>query len=383
MFTWPASVWRLLLQPQKRPIGVASAATPNDDEAVRTLLNLDARQDLTPYGIFLRFWVEQRLRRHHRGSRYAAVTDQAILNLVRFLHGRFSTARYGLVQELKAGMFATSTLQQIGRSLDTAVRLWMMLNVTDDIIEQAGTLPLVWRDSESLEQLVARLFPKPVDMVQAVSSTSPVTMNHDFTAMSIRKYTGLDIRWTNSLEDHLRMRFQDDMRILRIFPHKAWLVNQIQLTERAMLAALPQPQISIMPGLSVDLLRETLWTLDLLFPANNSKTLNFLIEQGVNMYNCDEQGLNELIEFPPVEIRRYTYWRERLLDINNELQSPPRNLLYALVDNRNPLQWWTFFLAFLVTFLTVFIGVYQVVLAEMALQSPSPIVHGNLTGVGG
>lgn len=362
---WLPSIWRTTKRRHGTGDDSVTLAKLVDFQVIQTLLGLDLSQSQASYIEYIRFWNQQCSKRAQHDDRYAAKTDQDVLDLVTRLSKSVHKQRHKIAKELGVDTFPGSSHTEICKSLDMVVRLWLMVNVTDDINEQPRTLPLRWRESESLQQLVERLFPRPLQVIQASFANAPVTMNHDFTAMSVRKFTQIDISWTNSLEDHLRLRFEDGTRVLKIFPHKAWLLRQLQTAESILIGPQVQEQPAIIPIYPTELLRETIWTLDLLFPSTDTKTLAFLSQQGQDIHHCDEFGN---VEFPPVEIRKYNYWRDRLFDINNELQAPPRGLMYALVDYRNPLQWWTFFLAFLVTFLTIFVGVYQIVLAQLAYR---------------
>jgi hypothetical protein len=62
---------------------------------------------------------------------------------------------------------------------------------------------------------------------------------------------------------------------------------------------------------------------------------------------------------PPFEgprrlhLEQFSYWRNRLLELHEDIfKTPPDSLLQLLVDRRNPLQWYTFWIAVVVLILS-------------------------------
>lgn len=110
---------------------------------------------------------------------------------------------------------------------------------------------------------------------------------------------------------------------------------------------------------SRDLLRETIWTLDLLFPSSSDE-IGALLRRW-------HQDFHLIVspERAPSELRQYHYWRERLHDLVSETYAAPRTLRAALVDYRNPLQWWTFWLAVAIAVMTFAFGSIAAVFAGL------------------
>lgn len=153
---------------------------------------------------------------------------------------------------------------------------------------------------------------------------SLVYFDGSFNACKIMRFAACEIRWTNSIEDHLRFRFEGGKRVLRVFNHKRWLIRQLQGPVGRRIRGK-----CVIPA---DVLRELIWTLDLLFPASEDSIWNFLSEQQPPQ-TC---LLVPFMESPPTELRFYHYWRERLFGIHSEVNAPPRSIRAALLDYRSP-----------------------------------------------
>lgn len=101
------------------------------------------------------------------------------------------------------------------RSMNFAVRLWLMLDVGDYL---SGFIPgqtqLHWGD-ESLRSLIESEF--NVNFVLE----SKIKLEKMFNAYSLERVAGIKIYWTNNLADHLRM-MDDDSRVA-IFHHAFFL----------------------------------------------------------------------------------------------------------------------------------------------------------------
>lgn len=89
------------------------------------------------------------------------------------------------------------------------------------------------------------------------------------------------------------------------------------------------------------LLRETITTLNLLFPHWDPATQHLLYSHNQTFRSI-----------PPFEgpkrssLREFTIWGERLLELYEEVYlSPPDNWRQLWIDRRNPHQWWTSWIA--------------------------------------
>ena len=122
-------------------------------------------------------------------------------------------------------------------------------------------------------------------------------------------------------------------------------------------------------GLPRELLDETIKTLDVLFPPWHDRTVQFLRDQ--------DQDFHLL---PPVprdlpKLREFTYWRERMIDVVIEFESPPRNWKHIWRDRRYPVAFWTFWIGISIFAMTLLFGLIGALLAGMALHAAVQQVH--------
>ncbi len=112
----------------------------------------------------------------------------------------------------------------IDRSIDLSVRLWLMLNVRDEELSVVTpqTPTLHWSDALSLEQFISAHFPLSVtELTMRESRLDP-----SFTVANLVRICGLQIQWTASLEDHLRLDRR--RKILSVFSFKDFLSGRMR-----------------------------------------------------------------------------------------------------------------------------------------------------------
>ena len=97
------------------------------------------------------------------------------------------------------------------------------------------------------------------------------------------------------------------------------------------------------------LLKETITTLNLLFPHWDSATQLMLLEHKRTFHHAlPIDGPRRL------SLQEFHYWRDRLLELYEEVYlAPPTSWRQAWADRRNPLQWYTFWIAIIVFILSV------------------------------
>ena len=117
----------------------------------------------------------------------------------------------------------------IDRSIDLSVRLWLMLNVRDEELSVVTpqTPTLHWIDDISLEQFISAQFPPSVtELTMRESRLDP-----SFTVANLVRICGLQIQWTTSLEDHLRLDRRRN--ILSVFSFKDFLAGRMRVAKAA------------------------------------------------------------------------------------------------------------------------------------------------------
>ncbi|PVH77514.1 hypothetical protein DL98DRAFT_361449, partial [Cadophora sp. DSE1049] len=162
-------------------------------------------------------------------------------------------------------------------------------------------------------------------------------LDHTFTVANMHRLSGIDVEWTPCLADHLR--FNKRRRLLRIYPFKQILLDHLHL------ALLPE-----------SVLRETLLSLSLLFPQGDVATEDFMLQHDHTFHL--EGRFNES---RPQNLADFDHWRNRLLEVHQIFHSPPVGWTQIWADRRNPLQWYTFWIAIVLLVLTVVFSIISTV----------------------
>ena len=219
---------------------MAATIRESDHKIVRALLQDDVADDLWDYAQYLEYcreelpWqdledhivvVQEQVKLRGR-KRQAARNTQDIIEIIGKIVKSRGCSREEISEELRKERFAaSSTLAEVNKSIDLAVRILLMLNTTEADLDLPQTVALQWRNHESLSGFVDRLFPQPANEFLL---NVPYKIDHEFIAVNIVKFAKVKVRWTTSLEDHLRLRFEGGGRVLRVFPYKAWLIQQLR-----------------------------------------------------------------------------------------------------------------------------------------------------------
>jgi hypothetical protein len=87
----------------------------------------------------------------------------------------------------------------------------------------------------------------------------------------------------------------------------------------------------------------------LLFPTWDKDTKNFLRRENQNFHNIQPYTTSR-----PLNLQQFNHWRDRLLDVYEQVYlAPPVSVAQLWHDRRNPQQWWTFWIALFIALLTV------------------------------
>jgi hypothetical protein len=252
----------------------------------------------------------------------------------------------------------------INRSIDFALRVWLTMNVREECysLQTPRTPTIQWDDTSTLVDFIARNFP------QATTTAGSLQLDHTFTAASINRLSGIDIEWTPCLADHLR--FDKRRRLLRIYPFKQVLLDHLQLwegtgSEKSSGLVIPSmrrqellTKVSNSSILPKTLLKETLLSLKLLFPHWDTLTESFMLQHDQAFHLEGPFDDNR-----PSNLADFNHWRNRLLELHQIFHSPPVGWTQIWADRRNPLQWYTFWIAIVIVVLTIIIGIISSVTA--------------------
>ncbi|PVH96274.1 hypothetical protein DM02DRAFT_569914 [Periconia macrospinosa] len=256
--------------------------------------------------------------------------------------------------EIKRWLLLKNTQERLEdvkeRMAEGSVRLVVRLTTMVDIGYLPGTnahISLPW-DSEQtdLKTLLATYFKG------SSTDSEKIKFETEMTAFNITRYTGLKIRWTDNLADHLRLIEND--KELCIFHHITFLKRQIDS-----------------PIFPAYLAKETLQTLALLFPRYDRDTEKWLkpkLSTSGDAARLDKELLScDRVMPEDRRAEKFKFWREELITLKEKFDTPrPTSIVQFWYDRRNKVQWYTFWIAVLVLVLTVFFGLVQSL--EGALQ---------------
>jgi len=227
----------------------------------------------------------------------------------------------------------------LNNSVDLAARLYLMVNIGEVKFAVSSGTSWIWREG-NLRDFISSKFSFPQKY------TANITFQKSFNAYGLRRIAGIKFEWTNNLADHLRMT---DDKTVEIFHHASFLKHV---------------RHQLFPD---GLLEETLRTLSLLFPPHDPDTEKFF--QGLETSIILDKHLAQCkqLQLEQRRIETYTFWHDRLILLAQAFdQSRPATLSQWWHDRRNGVQWYTFWVAIVVLFLTIFFGMVQSV--EGALQ---------------
>ncbi|TDZ16525.1 hypothetical protein Cob_v010488 [Colletotrichum orbiculare MAFF 240422] len=229
---------------------------------------------------------------------------------------------------------------------DTALALCVALLVMMDIGSHqysiSGSTVLRWDPDETLRHAVNRHFQSQKGILRSENAR----LGKLFTTRNLDLVGGLNIKWTHNLVDHLRLA--DDDKTVFIFHSVSFLKFHQTFGQ------------GVFPKGFVE---ETLRTLALLFPENDSKSRKWTASQIETKQDQQlDPGLAKCGTLRAHERRleQFSFWHDRLVILKQTFdESSPRTLTQWWNDRRNSVQWYTFWVAIMVFAFTLFFGFVQ------------------------
>lgn len=231
--------------------------------------------------------------------------------------------------------------------IDVCLRLWLMINFRCSSVGGYGgdSSSIEWEEGVPLASKLSDLFPR---------STTDLSLNQrhlsaQFTVACMVEVSGLKVRWTSSLVEHLRL--DCDQKTLWIFPHQLYLQQHAKSTGTAR------------TGLPANLYEEAIKTLDLLFPSKDEATKRLLKKHGKVLHTVGPSQRE-------LDLRRFSFWRDRLLELDEFVfRAPSEDWRQLWCDRRDPQKFWTFWIASMIFVLTIASTVASIVQTWATLQS--------------
>lgn len=311
--------------------------------------NLHPESDLEIYKDFFSFLAQERDILDTNKANFSWDTLDAHLKLLPSLREHGGKKQKELLEQFHHDLATNkSSSAQTRRSLELVSRIALTLNIHSASIEvgpsSLSESKIEWPEDRSLVDVVNDNFKKrPASTHRSIPEA--------FSAASL-KDLGIKIKWTNSLAEHLSY----DGTFLWIYQHKACLWNYTRTH-----CVLPR-----------DLLEETIDTLNLLFPTNDTDTDLFL-KENKKCYITQQGALGRKIER---SLAHYTYWGVRLQHLLSEFDRGPRHVVRAAFwthgDTLGHLNLWVALFVLLLTVVTIVFGGAQLAYAvkqyELSLQ---------------
>ena len=292
---------------------------------------------------YLRYYEEQcRYALHSKSLNILIATHADVSDVIQLLKDP-TTTREGVKVLLRAKLLgpdaANSEDEVLGEIVNLAVRLWLMIDVgklQHSLVP--GQKPLLW-ERGTLKSFIEERFGLPTG--SSPNRIVRVKLDRLFTARNLERIVGVQIVWTDNLSDHLRLTMDDTQ--IAIYHHATFLEHHKDSTVFS-------------PGF----IDETLRTLALLFPRYDKKSCKwFRVQQrkfGLDSRACSVAHLTT----EERQIENFTFWHDRIGILKQVFdEAEPSTIAQWWRDRRRRVQWYTFWVAFIVLALTIFFGLVQ------------------------
>ena len=156
------------------------------------------------------------------------VTDEHVRLVVTTISSTASEAqcqrKYLREALAKDSHFKNHSEESVNRTIELALRLWLVLNFRDDEYSP-GVLSIQWEDGISLRAFILQQFPSPRMLRNLSERMFDFVLPDNFTMVKLKRYSGIKVHWTYDLSEHLDL--DKDHRILKVFPLKHY-VNELR-----------------------------------------------------------------------------------------------------------------------------------------------------------
>ncbi|KAJ9613508.1 hypothetical protein H2200_003450 [Cladophialophora chaetospira] len=235
-------------------------------------------------------------------------------------------------------LFMTGTREDCESALMQIVGPGSSTAQAAEIIEFIGRAVLMielreWARTETLEDFVVRI------MASRSTQKDDCRLARSFNARTFAKTAGINVQWTRDLGEHLEVKGNDsDIAIFHC-------VTVLALYQQSALGQIFPPGF----------LEETKRTLSLMIPTSADKPTRVWFKSEQRKRRIDP-GCGECRHLKSSErhLGDFEYWKDRIIIAKEVLdEHQPRGILQVWRDNRNPVQWWTFWIALVVFALTI------------------------------
>jgi hypothetical protein len=132
-----------------------------------------------------------------------------------------SCQRAVLKRELRGkSNFASHSNESLNRTIDLALRLWLVLNIRDEDFAP-GMCSVQWDDTTPLQSFIATQFPRPRFLKELSEKMFDFALPESFNMRNLKRWSGIKPEWTDNFSEHLDL--DKDHRILKVFPLKQYM----------------------------------------------------------------------------------------------------------------------------------------------------------------
>jgi hypothetical protein len=285
-------------------------------------------------------------------TKFAARTFDELVAIIKELGDKRDSPREEAltsIKQLQVFRNKQQTDRQVLNSMALAAQLWLTIEVRMVDLPPYGPASgaveyAVWGPKNTLADLCRQQF----QISKFIPTAREARLDTGFNAMNLMHICGIKIAWTDNLFDHLHYdqspvprswwrfwQYHGSGGTIRIYPHKFCLARHYETTN----------------VYGNDLLEETMKSLDLLFPFGHDQTRDFLSQELHPFFLAEPT-------FPrTMDLGDFNFWRRKIVILYDAFNAPPSRVQQMWRDTRNPMQWWTFWLAVLITILTTVFGV--------------------------
>ena len=280
------------------------------------------------YTTFLDYLKKELSSFRHFEAHFAAQSFESIGRIVQIIYANPTKIRAELISTTKEE-FINCDEDSILRSIELALRLCLTVNIRSSGVTVGPTPPHhSWGHNLSSQALLdGAIFQKSERQL----SEKECRIDQEFTAKYLMHVSGVKILWIDNLGEHLR--FSHRSRTLKVYQHKICLLHHLNTPN------------CILP---VNLVEETIDTLNLLFPPYDPPTNKFLCKEKKRFNNLGLCGRD-----PVTDLRKYSYWRNELYDLIQVFEEPPQQWWQLWRYRRNKAEFAQFWIAVLVGIFTM------------------------------
>ncbi|KAK4165506.1 hypothetical protein QBC43DRAFT_208455 [Cladorrhinum sp. PSN259] len=273
--------------------------------------------------------------------------------------------------------------------IDLSLRLMLMTGCSSRAMGGA-VFRRKWMDHETLTQYLTRILPQNTTNGQ-INSSQALSLDK-LTADYLKRYANVEVAWTNHVTDHLLLLKGSDWKKVYVFAHPAFLLRSIEALSHARDNVAPNGNTETTNGsnpfakslprgcLPLPLLRETLLTLEILFPPVGNPGSQRLLAADVQNEGLDPMLLrtvqfhastfddvDDVQELTDVHslYDQFPFWGARLQILWQEAEEPtPTSFIGKLSDRKKSprFMWWCGLMAIAVA---IMFGIVGTVLAAL------------------